>query len=606
LMMDSETNKLTEWEELERDMKEYYEQEMRVLQEALLLEDSEEHDHREFRVESTGALLDLDNAVQHLYHFCATLPSTEYVDLMPEFICSEAGPSLVRAKVILPLSVNEAVRTAVSRSSWMSEKNAIKDCAFEAYVTLYKADLVNHHLLPLFRHDALLDELTSSAVETRASITVVHEQQSPWVEIAKAWKSLPDIHQLTLQFGELGVQFYVPLSLPPITPFILHWDSNTEIPVRVQRGSIIADGQTVSRAAEETWSMLEAAFGARFPIQKMQPVILFSSIGNNRLGDRMGRQPVLSSESSYTGLIRDTTNNLPYLFRQWLPEKPSIEMVQKPYKDYTDVPKGASHLSLTRVSRRIDFLHRIPSVTARASDKPYSVVLPTSRCTADEFPLEYAQFALAIPPIMRRLEIHMLAQQLNTTILRDVGIRDIGLIVTAISASSAREDTNYQRLEFVGDMTLKLCTSVQLVAEYPTWHEGYLSARKDRLVANSRLSRAAVETGLDRFIVTNAFTGHKWRPLYTEELLALPTEAQRNLSSKVLADVVEALIGAAMVDGGFPAALACLRVFLPELDWQPLEARQGALFERAPDAALPATLHLCEALVGMASGRSRY
>lgn len=192
----------------------------------------------------------------------------------------------------------------------------------------------------------------------------------------------------------------------------------------------------------------------------------------------------------------------------------------------------------------------------------------------------------------------MLAQLLNTTILRDVGINDLGLIVTAISASSAQEGTNYQRLEFFGDMTLKFCTAVQLVSEFPLWHEGYLSAKKDRLVANSRLSRAAVDTGLDRFIVTKQFTGHKWRPPYIEDLLQSPTEAQRNLSSKVLADVVEALIGAAMVDGGFPAALACLQVFLPELDWRPLEVRQVSLLQRAPDVALPPTLHLCKELCG--------
>jgi dsRNA-specific ribonuclease len=79
-------------------------------------------------------------------------------------------------------------------------------------------------------------------------------------------------------------------------------------------------------------------------------------------------------------------------------------------------------------------------------------------------------------------------------------------------------------------MILKLCTAVQLVGKYPLWHEGYLSAQKDRLVANSRLSRAAKETGLDRFIVTKAFTGQKWRPLYVDDLLERGPEGQREIS----------------------------------------------------------------------------
>lgn len=40
-------------------MRASYEEDMRQLQEVLKIEDGEDHDHREFRIESTGALLDL-------------------------------------------------------------------------------------------------------------------------------------------------------------------------------------------------------------------------------------------------------------------------------------------------------------------------------------------------------------------------------------------------------------------------------------------------------------------------------------------------------------------------------------------------------------------
>ncbi len=183
--------------------------------------------------------------------------------------------------------------------------------------------------------------------------------------------------------------------------------------------------------------------------------------------------------------------------------------------------------------------------------------------------------------------------------ITDSATQNLSTIVTAISASSANEATNYQRLEFLGDCVLKICTSVQLMGEYPLWHEGYLSARKDSLVSNSRLSNAAVEVDLDRFIITRPFTGHKWRPLYTEDLLEISAEvARRDMSTKVLADVVEALIGAAMVDGGIPKALKCLQVFLPELKWQSLATRRAFLFQRAPEVDLPATLQPLEELLG--------
>jgi dsRNA-specific ribonuclease len=78
------------------------------------------------------------------------------------------------------------------------------------------------------------------------------------------------------------------------------------------------------------------------------------------------------------------------------------------------------------------------------------------------------------------------------------------------------------------------------MATYPLWHEGYLSAKKDRVVSNSRLSRAAIEASLDSFIITKPFTGHKWRPIYIEDILEVgPQTNKRELSTKVLADVVE-------------------------------------------------------------------
>jgi dsRNA-specific ribonuclease len=92
------------------NIKKLYEDEMYLLNQVLALEDTEAHDGREFRVDSTEALLDLDSTMAHLYQFCATLPAKEYVDLRPDFICSDDGRGQIRCQVILPLSVNANLR----------------------------------------------------------------------------------------------------------------------------------------------------------------------------------------------------------------------------------------------------------------------------------------------------------------------------------------------------------------------------------------------------------------------------------------------------------------------------------------------------------------
>lgn len=599
LLLDSLENKVSEWQKLELDMKKLYEDEMRSLQAVLLVEDAETNSGQTFRVESTNALLEFDNALQHLYHFCATLPRADYVDPRPEFICYATGSKLVRAKVILPLSVHETVRFAESRSEWMSERIAIKDAAFEAYLALHRAGLVNDNLLPLLRHDPIVDDLLSTAVETRASLMIVNEQLNPWIDIAKLWRASGNIQKSTVTCDNLKMSLFLPKP-HHIRPFKIHWDSKTEFPISIENCSETTSISELSGAANNTWSILATAFGSRFQIQRQKHVSLFSPSALVPLTDMMGRKVYSACEpSGRTGLVRDMSFlNIPYILQDSLEAKPPKELVQQPYEDYDKSPPEMPHLSLKRLPRRLDFLHEIPPGNGPTSMKLYATVLPTSRCIMDDMPFEYVRFGLLIPSIMRRLEISLLADMLSTTLLKSVDIGDMDLIATAISASSARESSNYQRLEFIGDSVLKMCTSIQLMGEYPLWHEAYLSSMKDRLIANSRLSRAAIESGLDKFIITKSFTGHKWRPLYVDDLLQLPIEGTREMSSKVLADVVEALIGAAMVDGGVSKALQCLQLFLPELEWQPLENRRLFLYNRVPDAVLPITLQPLEQLIG--------
>ncbi|KAF4625953.1 hypothetical protein G7Y89_g12212 [Cudoniella acicularis] len=595
-------NKTTDWHQLEMDMKKLYEDDMRVLQELMVIENSEEHDGRFFQVEKTGALLDLDNAVAHLHHFCATLPSKEYVDLRPEFICTPLGGDFIRARAILPLSVNQQVREAESQGLWKSEKNAIRDAAFQAYVALYKAGLVNDNLLPLLRHDIDVDELTTTKVETRASIMVVNDQMNPWIDVANAWNGLGNdssagLGQATITIANTIYTIHLPMEIPTLAPFTLYWDEDTDIEIRVLQEQGLQDPE-ISKLQEDTWLLHHAAYGHRFPIKKEGFVMLFSPKVDTSASSSA------QDENAIT-LVHDSLNrNIIYIWKDLLSNKPPIQDVQRPYKEYADTPDTA-HAVLKRLPRRSDFLHRVVSEGPR-SKKPYSEVLPIGRCIAEIILFNHVQLGLFIPSIMHRFEVHLVAEKLSKTLLKDVEISDINLVITAISASSAREESNYQRLEFLGDSILKLCASIQLIGEYPLWHEGYLSAKKDRLVANSRLSRAALELGLDNFIITKAFTGSKWRPLYTSNLLSVsppnnPTPKTRKLSSKILADVVESLIGAAMIDGNLPKALKCLQVFLPELTWYPLSTRQEFCFSRAPteaDLPMPETLKPLEELMG--------
>ncbi|KAM3475313.1 hypothetical protein MY5147_003802 [Beauveria neobassiana] len=171
----------------------------------------------------------------------------------------------------------------------------------------------------------------------------------------------------------------------------------------------------------------------------------------------------------------------------------------------------------------------------------------------------------------------------------------------AISARSAYEPTHYERLEFLGDSILKFCASMQAGATNLSWPEGYLTRYKDRLVANSRLSRAAVETGLAKFILTVPFTAQKWHPFFLETILSgkMKSFKKREMSTKVLADVVEALVGVAYIVGGIPKAIQCLSIFINECDWiDPSKCREE-FFACAPSHCVDSSyLHILEELIG--------
>ena len=59
---------------------------------------------------------------------------------------------------------------------------AAKDAAFQAYVALYKAGLLNDNLLPLLPRDEF-EEATST--EDLSSMVQIQQQHNPWPDVAK-------------------------------------------------------------------------------------------------------------------------------------------------------------------------------------------------------------------------------------------------------------------------------------------------------------------------------------------------------------------------------------------------------------------------------------
>src|SRR3990167_4457167 len=125
---------------------------------------------------------------------------------------------------------------------------------------------------------------------------------------------------------------------------------------------------------------------------------------------------------------------------------------------------------------------------------------------------------------------------------------DAALLQRAITHRSFGADHN-ERLEFLGDAVLNLAVSSLLYERFAVSDEGDLTRVRAHLVREDSLHRAALVLGLPEV-------------LRLSEGEARGGGAQR---PSILADAVEALIGAIFIDAGLPPATQLVRQLFGEL-----------------------------------------
>lgn len=128
--------------------------------------------------------------------------------------------------------------------------------------------------------------------------------------------------------------------------------------------------------------------------------------------------------------------------------------------------------------------------------------------------------------------------------------RNASLLEVALTSPACRmerpEVEDNQRLEFLGDAVFGLLSADAVFAAYPREQEGSLTVRRTHLVSTAALIAAANRIGLGGFLKRNSGAG------------PLPENA------KMLADAMEAVMGAVWLDGGLESARALFtRLELP-------------------------------------------
>jgi len=123
---------------------------------------------------------------------------------------------------------------------------------------------------------------------------------------------------------------------------------------------------------------------------------------------------------------------------------------------------------------------------------------------------------------------------------------DIALRQRAFIHSSADVGENYERLEFLGDAVLELVISEYIFVNRPGFSEGEMTKARAAVVNETSLAAVARGLGLSDYIMLGRGeqnSGGADKP-------------------SILSDVVEALIGAVYIDGGFEAAQSMIHRLL--------------------------------------------
>lgn len=491
------------------------------------------------------------------------------------------------ATVTLPRLVPADLRVFSTECKHSTKLSAFRHVAFVAYRTLYEAGLLNANLLPLTSviEPDLEEEVLAMLkdVEKRSGTASVSIQVDPWVP-----ERASDVWFCT----EISID-----TLPPLRMFsrtrpndlsaeefpILHHPYRRRLQVRTRAVELLhISTTTVKQAQDYTRKIFWEMYGTRMIWDEVDFAYLFlpveadpdaakwaarSSWFYEMYNQEGGLDPIETphvdanlfgqrySFPSDLVLVRERGSAIKnFRFIRWRSGGLSLkeeETFRDRYKLGSNDPIPSPLLAVKRFPNRMNFLLRLPPQTGKHSIEDEILLRPTSS-TVTLLSATDTEYALLLPSIIRYLSISMTVDSLRTTLLTPtLASIPLQLLRAAITAPVAQAEFDYQRMETLGDTVLKFTAGLQLLADYPLWHEGYLTRKKDHSVSNSRLAKDAHAKRLYRWIIRDRFSAQKWKPKY---FTAVAENAERGLndaekkrdepqqlSTKMLADVGESL-----------------------------------------------------------------
>lgn len=624
------------WTVLENEMNAKYKTAMR--ERAVGEPQKEGHQHY-FKVEETGALLTLDNATSHISHFCDKLPHSAYARMVPIYdifppdgfidpldLPGPLPPLRTESKLFgctltLPNVVPRELRKFETPMVHLSEKAAKRQVAFDAYQKLFEAGLVNPNLLPLRPDDDPELKQMMNPEQKRESMATVVPQMDPWI-LADDTLSEHEYWSCKIEVETIGNVVMYSKTAPPLArlEFTLY-DHNVPLRAVVEAsGKITLTDDSIREAQGSTRQLWWSVYSRHMHWNRTDFTHLFvfpweehRSTWRPRRSEQLSvpLAEVMAQSGLVTDIftVRDSRNAERsryewYQFQRWrmepLTEEEIVDLDKRYPRSEGDEPLQPPFIEAVKLRRQANYF-TLDDTTVTQAGKVR--ILHPQFSSVDTLPPALSRLSIFLPSVLRGMQGVLIGRDLHYEMCASALLNRVPLLQvrTAITTPLTGDPFNYQRVETLGDCVLKFLTSVQLFDMHPAWHEGYLTKAKDHVVSNGNLARAAVAKQLAQWIIRDRMITRKWHPHHINPLperqpqpnanveaaqrkKQVAEEQRTKLSTKVLADVVESLIGVAHESGGYDSAVDMLRQFdigkPANIEWKPVLERVNSIVNR--------------------------
>lgn len=577
-----------------------------------------------------------------------------YHEILSSKSARPTNPGPFHATLTLPRLLPPHLRIFKSHSISETKDDARKKAAFKAYKALYEAGLLSENLLPLSES---LNALREGKVHNARNGVLNLTQRDPWQSILGTPDNPLGWYESRLEVDEVGsLRLFTRSSLRRLglSPIILHGPEHGQVRIAsiLSKDNVLLTAAQLQRAQQFTRRLFSVFYGKRLEWDNLDFAYLFLPTNNDddiweerrawADGDRQSEKQgdalqqisanlaAFGSRFEYpadVGLLVDSWAFFEFVEWRSAPlDTAGEDQVRKRYRHLEELDITYPVAVARLVKHRNNFL--VPSPEAISSSESI-IILPTYARVILDSKINTAM-AMVLPSIIRALLTRITAMSLQAELLdRAPSLMTLptDIVEMALTSPSANAHSNYERLETLGDTVLKLVATVHLLAVHPHWPEGFLVAQRRLEVSNDTLSDAGMKNHLYQWIMRAPFVVRKWMPSYQQRMNSdgiqttlerlhldqyksiidenedeLAEEHQKatsnNLSLKTLADVVEALIGAAYLSGGLDCSIDCMNVLGIYVSgpWTPLSTSISKISSRDQPPDLP-VVELAEKII---------